>query len=232
MKHIVSFSGGKDSTAMLLRMLEENWVIDDIVFCDTGKDFPQMIEHINKVEKYIYSKYGRKITKLKSDKSFDYYMFEHIKTRGKNKGKKGYGWATMRCRWCTTLLKTRVVDSYLSKIGKSNEDYVEYIGIAADETNRIGDKIYPLVEWGMTESDCLKYCYERGFDWGGLYEHFDRLSCWCCPLKNQKELKILYKYYPELWQELKEMDKKAYNEFKRGHSVEELEIKFKKQEDE
>ena len=232
MKHIVSFSGGKDSTAMLLRMLEENWVIDDIIFCDTGKDFPQMIEHINKVETYIYSKYGRKITKLKSDKSFDYYMFEHVKTRGKNKGKKGYGWATMRCRWCTTLLKTRVVDSYLSKIGKNNEDYVEYIGIAADETNRIGDKIYPLVEWGMTESDCLKYCYERGFDWGGLYEHFDRLSCWCCPLKNQKELKILYKYYPELWQELKEMDKKAYNEFKRGHSVEELELKFKKQEDE
>ena len=232
MKHIVSFSGGKDSTAMLLRMLEENWVIDDIVFCDTGKDFPQMIEHINKVEKYIYSKYGRKITKLKSDKSFDYYMFEHIKTRGKNKGKKGYGWATMRCRWCTTLLKTRVVDSYLSKVGKNNEDYVEYIGIAADEMNRIGDKIYPLVEWGMTESDCLKYCYERGFDWGGLYEHFDRLSCWCCPLKNQKELKILYKYYPKLWQELKEMDKKAYNEFKRGYSVEELEIKFKKQENE
>ena len=231
MKHIVSFSGGKDSTAMLLRMLEENWVIDDIVFCDTGKDFPQMIEHINKVETYIYSKYGRKITKLKSDKSFDYYMFEHVKTRGKNKGKKGYGWATMRCRWCTTLLKTRVVDSYLSKIGKSNEDYVEYIGIAADETNRIGDKIYPLVEWGMTESDCLKYCYERGFDWGGLYEHFDRLSCWCCPLKNQKELKILYKYYPELWQELKEMDKKAYNEFKRGHSVEELELKFKNQDE-
>ena len=30
MKHIVSFSGGKDSTAMLLRMLEENMPIDII----------------------------------------------------------------------------------------------------------------------------------------------------------------------------------------------------------
>ena len=30
MKHIVSFSGGKDSTAMLLRMLEENMPIDKI----------------------------------------------------------------------------------------------------------------------------------------------------------------------------------------------------------
>ena len=49
MKHIVSFSGGKDSTAMLLRMVEENMQIDDIVFCDTGKEFPQMYEHIKKV---------------------------------------------------------------------------------------------------------------------------------------------------------------------------------------
>ena len=35
-KKIVSFSGGKDSTAMLLRLLEENYQVDDIVFFDTG----------------------------------------------------------------------------------------------------------------------------------------------------------------------------------------------------
>lgn len=34
MKHIVSFSGGKDSTAMLLKMLEDNYEIDEIIFCD------------------------------------------------------------------------------------------------------------------------------------------------------------------------------------------------------
>lgn len=84
MKHIVSFSGGKDSTAMLLRMVEENMQIDDIVFCDTGKEFPQMYEHIKKVEKYI----KRPITIIKSDKSFDYYMFEHEKQEEKIKAKK------------------------------------------------------------------------------------------------------------------------------------------------
>ena len=31
-KHIVSFSGGKDSSAMLIRMVEEGYRIDDIVF--------------------------------------------------------------------------------------------------------------------------------------------------------------------------------------------------------
>lgn len=101
MKHIVSFSGGKDSTAMLLKMIEKNMRIDEIIFCDTGKEFPQMYEHIKKVEQYI----KKPIIKLKAEKSFDYYMFEHIKTRGKNKGQAGYGWASGRCRWCTTLLK-------------------------------------------------------------------------------------------------------------------------------
>ena len=225
MKHIVSFSGGKDSTAMLLRMLEENMQVDEILFCDTGKDFPDMLDHIEKVKKYIKEKYNKEILTLKAEKSFDYYMFEHEKTRGKNKGKKGYGWATMFCRWCTSNLKNRVIDNHLKKY--KEEGYVEYIGIAYDEQKRIKDKCYPLVDWKMTEKDCLQYCYDRGFDWNGLYKHFDRLSYWCCPLKNLKELKILYIYYPDLWQELKEMDKKAYNQFRKDYSVEQLEEKFK-----
>lgn len=225
MKHIVSFSGGKDSTAMLLRMLEENMTIDDIIFCDVGKDFPDMIEHVEKVKSYIKERYNKEITILKGDKSFDYYMFEHEKTRGKNKGKKGYGWATMRARWCTTLLKNNIINDYLRRY--KDEGYIEYIGIACDEPKRIKDKIYPLVEWQMTEKDCLQYCYDRGFDWNGLYEHFDRVSCWCCPLKNLKELKMLYKNYPALWEQLKDMDKRAYNQFRADYSVEQLEEKFK-----
>ena len=56
MKHIVSFSGGKDSTAMLLRMLEENMQVDEIIYCDTYKEFPQMYKHIEKIKKYIKEK--------------------------------------------------------------------------------------------------------------------------------------------------------------------------------
>ena len=44
MKHIVSFSGGKDSTAMLLRMLEENMQVDEIIFCDTRKRLSRHVE--------------------------------------------------------------------------------------------------------------------------------------------------------------------------------------------
>lgn len=37
--HLVSFSGGKDSTAMLLKMLETGMQIDAVLFCDTGLDY-------------------------------------------------------------------------------------------------------------------------------------------------------------------------------------------------
>ncbi|MGN1050412.1 MAG: phosphoadenosine phosphosulfate reductase family protein, partial [Selenomonadaceae bacterium] len=99
--HIVSFSGGKDSTAMLLMMLERGLPVDKIVCCDTGKEFPTMYEHWKKVESYT----GRKITILREERSFDYWMFEHIKTKGTRKGKKGYGWPNSLCRWCTKALK-------------------------------------------------------------------------------------------------------------------------------
>ena len=209
MLNVVQFSGGKDSTAMLLMMLEKNMPIDDIIFCDTGKEFPQVYEHIEKVNKYI----GGGITVLRAKKTYDYYMFEHVKTRGKNKGKMGYGWPDMVRRWCTSRLKELPQKDYMK-----GKEYLSYIGIAYDEPKRhqnIPDNvIHPLFDWGITEKMALEYCYEKGFDWGGLYEHFDRLSCWCCPLKNKKELEIIYKDYPELWQELKDMDKRAYNNFK------------------
>lgn len=47
-KHMVSFSGGKDSTAMLIRMLELGMQVDEIVFADTGFEFPELFTYIKK----------------------------------------------------------------------------------------------------------------------------------------------------------------------------------------
>ena len=86
---------------------------------------------------------------------------------------------------------------------------------------------YPLVEWGMTEQDCLDYCYARGYDWGGLYQAFKRVSCWCCPLQPLSELRILRKEYPELWSRLLEWQKKTWRKFRTGYSVQELDMRFR-----
>lgn len=222
MKHIVQFSGGKDSTAMLLMMLEKDMPIDEIIFCDTGKEFPDMYQHIEKVEKYI----GRSITRLKAEHDFDYYFADYEKTKGKNIGSKGYGWPRMWVRWCTRILKQELTKKYLANAGT----YISYIGIAADEPKRHinipKNTVHPLFDWGITEKQALLYCYEKGFDWNGLYQHFRRVSCWCCPLQRINELRMLRKHYPELWQELKEMDAKVPYKFKPDYSVEDLEKRF------
>ena len=208
--HVVSFSGGKDSTAMLLRMIEEGYPVDIILFCDTGLEFPELLEHVDKVEKYI----SRPIIRLKSDKDFMYWAVEYPHVMKNGRKKIGYGYPTPFTRYCTRELKTNVISRYLRELRKDYE-VIQYIGIAADESKRKRDLNYPLIDWGMTETDCLKYCYDRGFDWGGLYEIWDRVSCWCCPLQSMDSLRKLKLYRPELWDKLRDIDK-AINEYPRA----------------
>lgn len=222
MRHIVDFSGGKDSTDMLCSMIELNMKVDDIICIDTTKEFPEMYEHINKVEIYI----NRKITKVKIP--FDYYFSEHIKTKGTRKGEKGYGWPDFRNRWCTALKRQ------YSKKYKCKGD-IEYQGIAFDEiercqNNKTPGRIikYPLVEWKRTENECLSRCYDRGFNWGGLYEKLDRVSCYLCPLSKLKELKFVHDNYPELWKEMMIMNFNSKRTFRSDYSLSKLNLKFKK----
>ena len=218
--HVVSLSGGKDSTAMLLMMLEHGMQVDEVVYFDTGWEFPVMSEHIALVEEYT----GIAVTRLRPDKPFEYWMFDHVRTRGAYKGMAGWGWARPRGRWCTKL-KTSAIDKHVHALADGRE-VVRYIGIAADEPRRIREFNYPLADWGVTEADALAYCYARGFDWGGLYEHFHRVSCWCCPLQPLAELRKLRHEFPELWVQLRNMDARAWNTFRRDYSVEQLECRF------
>ena len=221
--HIVSLSGGKDSTAMLLRMLDEGWPVDEVIFCDTGLEFEAMYQHIDKLEQRI----GMQITRLKADKPFEYYFLEHSPKR-KNPvlaDKKGFSWAGPRNRWCTAILKTRLIDRHLKELSKEHE-IIQYIGIAADEPQRVRDLRYPLVEWGMTEADCLAYCKERGFDWNGLYDIFSRVSCWCCPLQSYDELRKLRRHFPDKWEQLRAWDRQTWRTFVKHYSVEQLERRF------
>ncbi|MCM1060629.1 MAG: DNA cytosine methyltransferase [Eubacterium sp.] len=226
--HIVSLSGGKDSTAMLLRMIEEKMPVDYILFCDTGLEFPQMYEHLEKLEKHI----GRKITRIKAEHSFEYLLLEHPFIGKDGTSKTGFSWAGPRMRWCTSRLKDKPREDFLRPLRKEYE-VVQYVGIAADESYRLERKnnqrencVHPLVDWRMTEADCLEYCYSRGFDWGGLYRIFKRMSCWCCPLQSLDELRALRTNFPVLWEQLKIWDNSTWRKFRRDYSVDELETRF------
>lgn len=223
-KHIVSFSGGKDSTAMLLKMIENKMKIDEIVFCDTTVEFDEMYEHIKQVKHMI----KRRITVLTPNEDFEYYLLHHEKKNGEL----GYGFPTMKNRWCTSLFKRDIMNKYLNKKYKRHT-VILYQGIALDEIERTeknndGRIIkYPLIDFGMTEKDCLEYCYSKGLTWGGLYEDFDRMSCWCCPLSKHRELEVIYRKHPAKWEKLKQWEKELGKQFRPECSISDLEDKFK-----
>ena len=208
----VSFSGGKDSTAMLLMLLERDVKIDLVVNITSTWEFPQIVEHVERVKKDTQNSVGKWII---ANAPFDYYLIHH-KTQPTAKhpeGRIGYGWAGPRCRWCTSIktsLLDRIVKVELLQLGSVNAiPYTWFVGIAADEPKRIKEDPhirYPLYEWGVTEKEALQYCYDNGYDFGGLYQHFDRVSCFCCPLQSMKDLWKLRHYYPELWEKLVEKD--------------------------
>lgn len=234
--HAVSLSGGKDSTYMTIEMVKRNMPIDLVLAADTGMEFPEMYEHLSKVDNFLFRERGIHITYLKHPKGFEYLMFERPVDRAeewKHIPPWGYGWPGLRQRWCTGMLKTHLINKYVNQL-KADRTVRHYVGIAADEPKRIKGECYPLVEWGVTEAMALQGCYERGFDWGGLYEIYHRCSCWCCPFQRIGELRKLRHHHPELWRRLREMDARAraqfgpgpLGQFKSDWSVEELEVRF------
>ena len=200
-----------------------------------------MYEHLAKLDEHLYRERGIHLTILRHPKGFEYLMFKEKKQKPssiENREKLGVslygnGWPGAKVRWCTGQLKTHLINKEVNRL-KGEYQALHYVGIAADEPKRTKHEQYPLVNWGITEAEALKICYDRGYDWGGLYEIYHRCSCWCCPLQRIDELRKLRHHHPELWQKLREMDKRAIEQFghnplgqfKHGWTVERLEQRF------
>lgn len=225
MKYIANCSFGKDSLAMILRLIAGGYPLDEVIFYDTEMEFQAIYNNRDKLSEILKEK-GIKFTVIKNELPFTYRAFEkEIKTKS-GLIKHGFNWCGARVRWNTNGKLSSINKYYKETYGK--EIIIEYIGIAADESVRVEKsrvkrqktvKLYPLVEWGMTEKDCLQYCYSQGWNWSEngyeLYDLLDRVSCWCCANKNQKELRNIYRYLPEYWEKLKWYEDKCQIPYKK-----------------
>jgi 3'-phosphoadenosine 5'-phosphosulfate sulfotransferase (PAPS reductase)/FAD synthetase len=234
---VPSFSGGKDSTYLVLRLHELGVKMADIVYFDTGWEFPEMDAHISQVEDLI----KQKITRLVPRESFDYLFARKIRTRNSANKRRGYGWPSAMRRWCTGE-KTRAINAYANSLTWQGValPVVQCLGYASDEPDRVEKHrakkapcfqsyAYPMVEWNTSEEQALAYCRERGLSWNGLYDIFDRVSCWCCPLGGIAHAQKIYRHFPCLWQHMLEMESwlpRQYRQYAGKHSVSDLDRRF------
>ena len=70
--HAVSLSGGKDSTAMLLLMIERDMPINMVLSAGTGMEFPEMYEHLAKLDEHLFRERGIHITTLRHQGAYGF----------------------------------------------------------------------------------------------------------------------------------------------------------------
>ena len=153
MEHIILLSGGKDSTAMALRLAEIEPRQYTFLCTPTGNELPEMQDHFSRLEGLL----GQEIQQV-TDRTLYGIILEQ---------KTIPNW---RMRFCTRMLKIEPFKGYLL----NHMPAVAYVGLRADEAEREGvtyteEEIqqglvqrYPLSEWGWGLKDVLAYLDHRG----------------------------------------------------------------------
>lgn len=185
-RHILSLSGGKDSTALAIYMRGRIPEME-YVFCDTEKELPETYDYLKRLEAYL----GRPIVVLKHDgRDFDH----HLALR------RGY-LPSHRVRWCTELLKIRPFEAYVG-----DDEITSYIGIRADE-DRLGyisrrpniAARYPFKEDGIVKDDVMSILAKGGLGLPDYHRWRSRSGCYFCFFQQLIEWVGLLENHPELF---------------------------------
>lgn len=113
----------------------------------------------------------------------------------------------------------------------AKKNIVQYLGIAADEPERIKrhsvpGKILPLVDIGWDEAYCRQWCEENEL-LSPIYTTSARGGCWFCHNQGVDQLRLLRQDYPELWAILLKWDLDSPATFKAdGHTVHDYDKRF------
>jgi len=180
----VSFSGGKDSAAVLC--LARKAGVDSAFFIDTGIELPETIEYIESMGVPIIRKAG------------DFFAaVERAGPPGKDH------------RWCCKLLKLHPLRIYLSEIGpcvtfQGNRWYESWNRADLEETsqnpaNPLQLNVSPIRNWRALE--VFLYLWWQNADINPLYEMgLERIGCYLCPAMLESEYEALKTMHPDLTQ--------------------------------
>ena len=197
-KIVISFSGGKDSTAtadVVVKALSNPSLVH--IFGDTTLEFPSTIEYA----RHFRENHPQAIFEIaKNDEQKFYDVCEDI------------GPPARMMRWCCSMFKTGPITRVINGFYR-NQQILTFYGIRKSESvsrskyNRIEDnaesvKIQqqtvasPIFFW--KDIDVWLYLLAEKVDFNDAYRlGYDRVGCWCCPNNNQRAQFLSRIYMPE-----------------------------------
>ena len=191
----VAFSGGADSTALALLCPEAT-----PIFADTGWEFPELYQHIERFERQT----GREVERVKREgESLPEYIRSHHYMPGH------------ASRFCTRLFKIEPIEAFL----RAELPAELLIGLRADEPLREGNLSqvegltirYPLREQGLSRSDILATCIKH--DLLPVYPaYMARGGCTGCFYKRKSEVLAMVEFVPEVIEELDALERDVQDE--------------------
>jgi len=177
----VSFSGGKDSTAVL--HIARKAGVTQAFFIDTGIEFPETVDFVRSQGVEIVQKAG------------DFWQaVEKAGPPGKDN------------RWCCKLLKLHPLKLYLAGVGpcvtiQGNRWYESWNRADLDETsqnpaNPLQLNISPIRNWRALE--VFLYLWWQNAEINPLYDQgLERIGCYLCPAMLESEYEQLRALHPE-----------------------------------
>jgi 3'-phosphoadenosine 5'-phosphosulfate sulfotransferase (PAPS reductase)/FAD synthetase len=205
--YILSFSGGKDSTAMLLYLLKEKGLRPYVVFCNTSNETQDTYQYIDYVSALIESWGFSPIIKLKGE--FSFYSLAKYKKR----------FPSIKARFCTEVLK--ILPQMLWIEDQGLEIPIIVTGIRREESFarlkrqewELSSRVYgqrlwnPIIERSAKEIFDIHKKY--GVEINTMYQRgFKRVGCFPCVNIGRYELILLDNFYPERVAEIAQQEKK------------------------
>jgi len=193
-RHILSLSGGKDSTALALYMRDKVPEME-YVFCDTGEELQETYAYLERIEAHL----GKPIIRLNPERPFKHYLDVY---RGVL--------PDPRTRWCTRMLKLKPFEKYVG------DDPVSlYVGIRADEPHRTGyvstkpniTTCFPFVKVGMRYKDIMRILRDSGLGLPDYYKWRSRSGCYFCFFQQRREWVGLLENHKELFEKAAAFEK-------------------------
>ena len=206
---VLSFGGGKNSTAVLVRYLREGWSLDAVVFADTGEESPETMAVVDHA-KALCKRHGVRFAVVKSHlgRLVDYYRDNKI-----------VPYATVKS--CTVKFKIRPVRKWMTENGF--RPVTVLVGIAYDEIHRVRDSDvkwanndFPLVDWKWGRQECRDEIEKH---WDG--PPVPKSGCMGCPLQGRANFLKLSRDHPKVFQRWREMEENGrhYGDPSKAHAL-------------